>query len=71
MRRPPRTRTEGVRVALAPLLIVALGGCHFIGDLAGAAAAARANPAVGIAVGGHEVRVCRGQQCCNFLSNPP
>jgi hypothetical protein len=56
MRRPPRTRTEVVRVAVAPWLIVALSGCHFIGDLAGAAAggaaaAGSANPAVGIAVG--------------------
>jgi hypothetical protein len=56
MRPPPRTRAEGARVAVAPLLIMALGGCHFIGDLAGAAAggaaaAGSANPAVGIAVG--------------------
>jgi hypothetical protein len=39
-----------------PLLLVALGGCHFAGDLVsaaagGASAAATANPAVGIAVG--------------------
>jgi hypothetical protein len=39
-----------------PLLLVALGGCHFVGDLVsaaagGASAAATANPAVGIAVG--------------------
>jgi hypothetical protein len=48
--------THVARAITIPLLLIALGGCRFAGDLVGAAAggasgAATANPAVGIAVG--------------------
>jgi hypothetical protein len=50
------TRTLRLRLPPIALLLVALGGCRFAGDLisaaaGGASAAATANPAVGIAVG--------------------
>jgi len=54
---PPPWRRAGCRcLAVAPLLLMALGGCRFIGEVVGAAAggasaAATGNPAVGIAVG--------------------
>jgi hypothetical protein len=56
MRHPPLSWPRSSGVAVAPVLVIALGGCHLVGDLAGAAAggasaAASANPAVGIAVG--------------------
>jgi hypothetical protein len=45
-----------LRLPLLPLIVIALGGCRFAGEVVGAAAggasaAATANPAVGIAVG--------------------
>ena len=48
--------TPAVRAIAVPLLLIALGGCRFTGQLVAAAAggasgAATANPAVGIAVG--------------------
>ena len=48
--------TSAVRAIAVPMLLLALGGCRFSGDLVAAAAggasgAATANPAVGIAVG--------------------
>jgi hypothetical protein len=50
------TRARLLRLPPIALLLVALGGCRFAGDLVsaaagGASAAATANPAVGIAVG--------------------